>query len=151
MSRCILIASDFPLYEVAPPREYPLHINLDTGTVFDGNADDNYFLLSLPEAADYTHKKYGVSLEWYYTEGRAMRLIGNIKDFLREADSVELWCVWLGDFFEFEDRPFIHRKKISIDELSPEHVREIDSAEIWNTPDKQYPERPSFYCLTITR
>ena len=53
--------------------------------------------------------------------------------------------------YEFEDRPFVHRKTISIEELTIEHIKEIDNAVIWNTPDKMYPERPSFYCLTITR
>ena len=27
----------------------------------------------------------------------------------------------------------------------------IDNAVIWNTPDKMYVGRPSFYCLTIKR
>ena len=55
------------------------------------------------------------------------------------------------DYYEFEGRPFIHRKAISVYELTTEHIKEIDHAVIWNTPDKMYPERPSFYCLTITR
>lgn len=29
--------------------------------------------------------------------------------------------------------------------------KKIDDAEIWNTPDKMYPNRPSFYCLEIKR
>ena len=44
MSVCTLIASDCPLPAVAPPREYPLHINIDDGTIYDDGADDNYFL-----------------------------------------------------------------------------------------------------------
>lgn len=55
------------------------------------------------------------------------------------------------DYYEFEDRPFVHRKTISIDELTIEHIKEIDIADTWNKPDKMYPQRPSFYCLTITR
>ena len=62
-----------------------------------------------------------------------------------------VWHVWLTDYYEFEDRPYIHRKLISIDGLRIEHINEIDKAVIWNTPDKFYPERPSFYCLEITR
>lgn len=54
-------------------------------------------------------------------------------------------------YYEFEDRPFIHRKTISIGELTVKHIKEISSPNIWNTPDKMYPERPSFYCLTITK
>ena len=44
MSVCTFIASDFPLTEVAPVQDYPLEINLDNGTIYDGGADDNYFL-----------------------------------------------------------------------------------------------------------
>lgn len=55
------------------------------------------------------------------------------------------------DYYEFEDRPFIHRKIIPIDELTAEHIKELNNAVIWNSPDKMYPERPSFYCLTVTR
>ena len=29
--------------------------------------------------------------------------------------------------------------------------KEIDNTVIWNSSDRIYPERPSFYCLTITR
>jgi hypothetical protein len=53
--------------------------------------------------------------------------------------------------YEFEDRPFVHRKTISIDELTIEHIKEIAIADTWNKSDKMYPQRPSFYCLTITR
>ena len=71
------------------------------------------------------------------------------------------------DYYEFEDRPVIHRQTVSIDELTTKHIKEIDDAEIWNlslihiqmcirdriwnTPDKMYPNRPSFYCLEIKR
>jgi hypothetical protein len=40
MSVCTFIASDSPLREISPSKEYPLEINLDTGTINDGNADD---------------------------------------------------------------------------------------------------------------
>lgn len=70
MSVCTFIASDSPLREVAPEKEYPLEINLDDGTIYDGGADDNYFLLPFNDLLDYTDKKYGVYLEWDYTDGR---------------------------------------------------------------------------------
>lgn len=151
MSVCLLIASDMPLAEFAPPRDYPLHIDVDRGTIYDGGADDNYFLNIFADAADYTDKKYAVSLEWNYTEGRARQIIEYIRTALQETDAVEFWCVWLMGYYEFEDRPFIHRKMVPVAELTAEHIREINNAVIWNTPDKQYPERPSFYCMTITR
>lgn len=63
MSVCTFIASDFPLAEVAPSQDYPLEINIDDGTMYDGGADDNYFLNTFLRVGDYTHKKYGVYLE----------------------------------------------------------------------------------------
>lgn len=42
MSSSVFIAADTPLPQVTPSHDYPLHINLDTGTIFDGGADDNY-------------------------------------------------------------------------------------------------------------
>ncbi len=153
MSVCTFLASDFSLEPVSPPQKYPLGIIIEDGTVTidDGGADDNYFLHVFPAVGTYTNKKYGVSLEWNYTEGRAKQIIDYIRDALRNTDSVEFWNVWLMDFYEFEERPYIHKKTVSIDELTVEHIREIDHAEIWNTPDKMYPDRPSFYCLTICR
>ena len=93
----------------------------------------------------------GVSLEWRYTDGRAKQLIEYIKTGLQKTKTIEFWHVWLMDYYEYEDRPFVHKKVISIDDLTTEHIREFDESVIWNTPDKMYPERPSFYCLTIRR
>ena len=151
MSICRFMAADIPLAEFSPPRDYPLEINIDNGAIYDGGADDNYFLNSFPDVKHYTDKSFGVCLEWNYTDGRANQLIAYIKTALQKTDHVEFWLVWLMDYYEFEDRPFIHRTSISINELTPEHINQINDAEIWNTPDKMYPERPSFYCLTITR
>ena len=151
MSDCIFVASDAPLAEVAPLQEYPLEINLDSGTIYDGGADDNYFLNTFADIEDYTDKKYGVSLEWRYTEGRAKQILEYIQIALQNTDSVELWHVWLMDYYEYEDSPIIHRQTISIEELTTKHIHEIDNAEIWNIPDKMYPNRPSFYCLTIVQ
>ena len=129
---------------------YPLEINLDDGEMYDGDADDNYSLFPFTDVWEYTDKKYGVHLEWnYYTEGRAKQLIEYLKNALQNADSVELWRVWLGVSDEFEDSPVIHRQTISVDELTVKHIEEIDHADVWNTPDKMYPNRPSFYCLEI--
>jgi len=151
MSICTFIASDFPLTEHTPSQEYPLEINIDNATIYDGGADDNYVLNFFSGVGDYSGKKYGVCLEWFYTAGRATQIIEYIRTALRKTNVIEFWHVWLMDYYEFEDRPFIHRKIISIEDLTPEHIKEIDSAAIWNTTDKIYPHRPSFYCLTITR
>ena len=151
MSVCTFIASDYPLPEAAPSREYPLCINIDSGEVFDRGADDNFFLHHFRDTTVYTDKKYGVWLEWNYTEGRAKKIINYIKDRLQFSDSLELWHVWLMDYCEFEERPFVHRRIVSAEELTVENIKEIDEAEIWNRHDRYYPERPSFYCLTKSR
>lgn len=151
MSICRFIASNTPLTEFAPSKKYPVKIDIDKGTIDDGGADDNYYLISFDNVKDYADKDYGVYLEWNYTDGRAKQIIDYIKNALYKSDSIEVWLVWLIDYYEYEDRPFVHKKTIAINELTVEHIKEIDSADIWNMPDKMYPERPSFYCLTITR
>ncbi len=151
MSVCKFIAADIPLQEVAPSKEYPVHIDIDNGIIDDGGADDNFFLFSFPDVQDYTEKKYGVYLEWDYTDGRAEQILNYVKTVLEEAEQVEFWHVWLMDYYEYEDSPVIHKRTISIKEMTIQDIKEIDSAEIWNKPDKQLPSRPSFYRLVITR
>ncbi len=151
MSVCTFLAADIPLVTAAPSRDYPLHIDLDTGTVYDGGADDNYFLLPFPEVHTYTGKACAVCLEWHYTDGRAEQILRYIRRVLQHTDTMEVWHVWRMDCWAFEDRPVIHRKTVAADALTAAQLREIDEAEIWNSPDKQYPERPSFYCLTAKK
>ena len=151
MSICRFIASDMPLTEFRPSQEYPYHVNIDEGTIDDGGADDNYFLFFFKDVDLYTDREYGVYLEWDYTEGRARQIIEYIKKALEDSESIEFWSVWLMDYYEYEDRPYIHRTEISFDELTVEDIKEINDAEIWNKSDKMNPERPSYYCLTITR
>ena len=151
MSSCRFIASNMPLAEFAPSQEYPVKIDIDKGTIDDGGAADNYYLISFDSVKDYCNKDYGVYLEWNYTDGRAKQIIDYIKNALLKSESIELWLVWLMDYYEYEDRPFVHRKTISIGDLTIDHIKEIDSADIWNTPDKLNPKSPSFYCLTVTR
>lgn len=149
MSNCIFIASDHPLPEVTPSQEYPLEINLDTGTIFDGGTDDNYFLLSFDEVDIYCQKKYGVYLELpQWTLGRAGRIIDYIRTALMQADSVEIWNVWLSDCWEFEDRPHLCKQTLSFDQLTPEDIQEITQAENWDGKDQT---RPWFYCLEILK
>lgn len=151
MSVCTFIAADIPLQEVAPAKKYPVHIDIDKGTVDDGGADDNFFLFSFHDVQDYTAKKYGVYLEWYYTDGRAEQILIYIREALKETETVEFWHVWLMDYCEYEDSPVIHKKKISIHEMTIKDIYELDHADIWNSPDKNIPSRPSFYRLIISK
>lgn len=151
MSACTFLAADVPLPTRAPTREYPLEINLDCGTVYDGGANDNFFLLPFGETGKYTAREHGVYLEWYVTAGRAEQVVQYIADALRETDAVELWRVWLGEFYEYEESPVIRRQVISAEELRAEDVLEVAGAEIWNRPDRHHPDRPSFYRLTVKK
>ena len=97
MSACRFIAADMPLAEFAPTQNYPVKIDIDKGTIDDGGADDNYFLTVFANVEDYTHKKYGVYLEWDYADGRAEQIIEYIKTALQTSDNIEFWHVWLMD------------------------------------------------------
>ncbi len=147
MSNCVFIAANCPLPAVRPPREYPLIINLDTNTIDDGGADDNFSLLPFDDVDIYCEKKYGVYLELpQYSDGRAARIIEYITKILVKEKSVELWNVWLSDYWEFDDRPYIRRRTVHIDELTTNDIRKINDEENW---DNKEPNRPSFYCLMI--
>lgn len=149
MSNCVFIAADHPLPEVTPSQEYPLEINLDTGIIFDGGADDNYYLLPFDEVDLYCKKEYGVYLELpQFTDGRAGQMIEYIRTALTQTESVEIWNVWLSDDWEFDDRPHICKQTIPVDGLTPEDIKEIIQAENWDNRDKN---RPWFYCLEIIR
>ena len=151
MSVCTFIASDYPLPTWTPSKDYPLNINIDTGAIYDGDADDNFFLHAFNDIGSYSDKKYAVWLEWRYTCGRAKQIVKYIKDALMHTDSIELWHVWLTEHYEYEDSPVIRSRTISIHEITEKDIKELDSSDIWNTPDKMYPNRPSFYRWRIYR
>ncbi|MBQ2974274.1 MAG: hypothetical protein IJE19_07950 [Clostridia bacterium] len=151
MSKCIFLTSDCPLENYSPSKEYPIEINVDTGEIFDGGADDNFFLNSFKDTQSYSDKKFGVCLEWNYTDGRAKNLIEYIKIVLKNADSVELWNVWLDFYYEYDESPVIHNKTVSVSDLSVNVIRNFVSSDNFNMPDIRNPERPSFYRLTITQ
>lgn len=150
MTVCTFIAANCPLGEVRPSKDYPLELNIDKGIIFDGYADDNFFLYEFRDVSEYTDKKYGVSLEWaYYTEGRAKLIIEYIKNALKYTDIVEIWHVWLGYYFyEYDEWPIIKKKTLHINQIVPEVIREIDDAEIWNNANYN---RPTYYCLEILK
>ena len=149
MSACIFIAADCQLPEVKPSRDYPLNIDFNSGIIDDGGADDNYFLITFDDVDIYCDKKYGVYIELHkYTDGRAKQIIDYIKNVLQQTDSVELWNVWLTDYWEYDDRPYINKKTISINELTTDDIKKINDAENW---DKKYKNRPIFHCIEIVK
>lgn len=129
MSYFTYIASDYPLPTVErPDREITIEFDTETGSVFDGDYEDDFALYPAEGLSDVrTEKKYAVYLEWnYYTEGRARNIIEYIKENLKHTDEVELWHIWSGAGEIFN----VHTKKISIDSLKPEMIRELDEQEI---------------------
>ncbi|MBR2965903.1 MAG: hypothetical protein IKC52_00325 [Clostridia bacterium] len=151
MSACIFVASNLPLEEHHPSKNFPIQIDLQNNTCFDGNADDNFFLETFQDVDVYTGKTHGVCLQWIYTDGRAKQLVDYLKNAVEQSGVVELWHVWLDDYYEFETRPFVHKQTMQIDSLTIDNIKEICQAQIWNSPDKQHPQRPSFYCLELTK
>ena len=151
MSVCTFIASNHPLPEAIPQEKYPLVIDVDEGTVYDGGADDNFFLYAFNDVQKYTDKKYGVCLEWHNTDGRAKKLLEYIQAAPEHETVIEIWHVWLTDYYEYEESPVIQRCTVPFSDLTVDDIKEIGNAEIWNTPDKRNPDRPSFYCLTVER
>ena len=147
MSICTFLAADCPLPSHFPSRDYPIHINIDTGTMDDGGADDHFYLRPFPDTDLYSSKQHAVALEWfYYTPGRAKNILSYIESALSHTDTVELWLVWLDTFTEYDERPIIHRFQAAISDLVPQDLQEFCDQKIWNQADSR---RPSFYCLTI--
>lgn len=145
MSVCTFIAADCPLPDVRPAKEYGVHINIDTGVIDDGGADDHFYLYQVSDVRHYTDKQNAVELEWaVYTEGRGQRIIDYIKAAMEQTETVEIWHVWLSDY----DPPKIKRKSIKVAELTPEDIHEIDEAVIWT--DK-YSDTPTWYCLEVVK
>lgn len=129
MSYFTYIASDYPLSTVErPERDSIIEFNTETGEIQDGDFDDDFALYPAEGLSDVrTEKKYVVYLEWnYYTEGRAKNIIRYIKENLKHTDEVELWHIWSGAGEIFST----HTKRISINDLSPELIRELDGREI---------------------
>ncbi|HEY8361884.1 MAG TPA: hypothetical protein VIK77_03225, partial [Tissierellaceae bacterium] len=141
MTVCTFIAANCPLDEVRQSKNYPIELNVDTGTIFDGDADDNFSLYKFRDVYEYTDKKYGVCLEWaYYTEGRAKLIIEYIENALKYTDTVEVWHVWLDYYFyEYDERPIIKKKTLHISEIAPKDMREIDDAKIWDNANFDRP------------
>ena len=145
MSVCTFIAANCPLPDVRPSKEYDVHIDIDTGVIDDGGADDNFYLFQFLDVRHYTDKQNAVKLEWYvYTEGRGQRIIDYITAALEQTETVEIWHVWLSDY----DPSKMKRKSIKVGELTPEDIHEIDEAVIWT--DK-YSDTPTWYCLEVVK
>lgn len=149
MSVCTFIAAGCELPEKEHP-EYELFLEIDTkkGTIYDGDRDDDFALMKFEDVNDYTDLQYGVVLEWNYcTVGRARHIIEYIKTALCDCDVVQMWTVWLMDYYEYDERPRYKIREITLAELSVEDIQEISEADVWGD-DKI---RPTYYCLSVQR
>ncbi len=130
MSVCTFLATNVPLPEVLPKSD----------------EDDSFFLFPFDEAGLYTNQKHALLPEWNCTEEQSHRLIQYLREALRSAETVELWHVWLVDGWDYEDRPVFRHASLAIDDLLPEHLRELDDKEVLERAG-----RSTAYCLSITK
>ena len=150
MSYCTFIAADCELPEKPwPDEDYPLDINIDAGTVFDKDADDNYALLAMDnDISVFTGRTSAVALCWnYYTNGRANQIVDYIKTALLSCDVVEIWRVWLSSPSEGLC-PSVEKHIIPVSLLSLKDIELIDKADPF---DGEYNKCPVYYCLKIVR
>lgn len=130
MSVCTFLAANVFLPEVLPK----------------GDEDDSFFLFPFDEAGLYTNQKCALLLEWNCTEEQSRQLTQYLREALRSAETVELWHVWLVDGWDYEDRPVFRRAAATIDDLLPEHLRELDDKEVLDGMG-----RSTAYCLSVKR
>ena len=133
MSCCTFLASDRPLPRIERQKQEDLGL---------------LPLLVVPRPCELT---CAAEVEAELTLDTAEQLLAQIRAALGQSESVELWRVWLMDFWEFEERPYLHTSVRRYGELMLEELLAVAKAEVWNKPDKAYPDRPSFYRLIITR
>jgi hypothetical protein len=149
MSVCTFIAANCEL----PEKEYPeeesfIDLDTKTGTVYDGDSDDNYCLFNFDDVGSYSDLSHGVVLEWNYcTAGRAGQIIKYIEAALEKSERVELWTVWLMDYYEYEDRPVIKKQELSFSDLAPETILEFSEKDVWGNNKS----RPTYYCLSVRK
>ena len=147
MSVCTFLAADCKLPEKPRPETgFDIKFNIDTGTVYDGGRDDDYALYNFTDVGGYSDLQYGVMIEWFYcTPGRARKIIEHIKSALTKCDRVEIWTVWLMDYYEYDERPYYKTRTVSLEDLSVEDIKEIAEVNVWEASK----ERPTYYCLTV--
>lgn len=149
MSVCTFLAADCELPEkMRPSSEFRVEIDTKKGTIYDGDRDDNFALYNFGDVGNYSDLQHGVIIEWFYcTPGRAKEIIKYIRFALMKCDRVELWTVWLMDYYEYDERPLYKKREISIKELTAEDIMEIAGANVWGDSNV----RPTYYCLTVRK
>lgn len=122
---------------------------IDDGKVFDGDAADNFALLTMYGTLHYCDKPFGVYIEWnYFTEERAKAIIKYIQNALLQTDCIEIWNVWLSDY----DPPKIKMTTVNIKDLQPYHIKQMDEYNPWENKsivDIYGHDAPIHHCLRI--
>ena len=105
--------------------------------------DDGFCIVPLEGAVDdvWTEKKYTAALEWDYSEQRACYVIDYLREVLERTDEAEVWHIWMG----FGERPIVRTKHLSIQEITAEDLRWLDTQNVWETVDGI----PVQYCLVV--
>lgn len=167
MSVLTYLASDYPLEEVKNAHVKQLSVNqaLELGIKvpdfllepsFDKDkpnvilwVDDekNFGEISIREfqRADicddlYTQKRFLAYLEWDYTESRAENLIRYLQAHLLNAYEIELWRIWLGQWFD-DGMPRIKKHHINIEQLTC-----LDLEKVFGKNNHEFPE-----CIIVSR
>lgn len=116
-------------------------LDADSGTVTDGDFDDDFAVLPMEKLFGmHTEKEHCASVEWRFTPGRAEQLIGYLKEQLSRMPEVELWHTWLDE----EPRHRLRQVSIPISQLTVEDIAELERQEVWQEP-------PTDYCFLLTR
>ena len=85
------------------------------------------------------------------TDGRANRILEYIRSALAHKETIEIWKVWLMDYYEEEDYPVIRKRMLSVDKLSIQDIKALDEQNVWCSPDKRNSGRTLFSCLVVDR
>lgn len=139
-----LLADDFdrdkPNVILIADRE--VNINVDDGTITDGDFDDDFSVWLPDDPHDLpTDKKYCAFFDCVrYTDGRGAQFIDYLKQLLQTAGQIELWHVWLGS-----EPPIMQQiTDISINELTADCLRDFLKTDVAFSTD-------TAFCLRISR
>lgn len=143
MSSCFFISSNSPLKEVIATNAI---INLDKPE----ENDVSIYKMSYYKD-EYSGMKYANEIEYYAVcNAQVQQILDYIKYAMIQADTVELWRVWLSDY----GIPIINAREISIANLTAEYLYDY-LMELKKAPDFTKPlhedddEKPIYYRLKI--
>lgn len=100
--------------------------------------DEDYSIMKLSDDIYEieTKKKYRAEVAWgRYSEGRARNIIAYIRKHLEQAEELEIWSLWQGDG---NGRIRIRKKRLTVDELSPEWLERLAAAPHFKKDDTEY-------------